>query len=104
MFYVITGIMLVVLIVTSFDLYFGSNDDIRVLRILANRQHYLKLVHTDPKTYKGPIVKEWPPEKDRSLGLYIQGKVRSNCELNQIVTCSFFSTKANLLSKCQLTN
>ena len=27
--------------------------------------------HSDPKTYKGPIVKGWPPSKSRDMKAYI---------------------------------
>ena len=45
----------------------------RVLQILANRRGYVKLAYTDPADYKGLILDEWPPGKNRYLGNYIQG-------------------------------
>ena len=41
--------------------------------VLDLNRKFIRLVYSDPETYKGPIVKEWPPGKNRSLVNYVKG-------------------------------
>ena len=41
---------------------------------------YVPLTYDDPRIYDGPIVKGWPPTKDRFVPKYLKGKyVQSSC-------------------------
>ena len=33
----------------------------------------IKFTYSDPKDYKGPIVEGWPPNKNRSIEIYMTG-------------------------------
>ena len=33
----------------------------------------IMLTYDDPRTYKGPIVEGWPPSKNRTVKLYMEG-------------------------------
>ena len=54
---------------------------------LSISRNYVILTHDDPEGYQGPINQAWPPSKNRSVPLYIEGK-KSKTRLHELVKCN----------------
>ena len=57
----------------------------------------IKFTYSDPKDYKGPIVEGWPPNKNRSIEIYMTGTFQ-NYRLVCLKSISDYSSYFSIFS------